>query len=105
DPVPPGPDLEDPRAVMQVVIDAAQTGKPGLLSQICNGESEPAAQRLCDARPGSPTWTKLRELFQDASVEGSYRTTDGATVTVRYGSKRASVELTRRQGRYYLRSL
>jgi hypothetical protein len=102
---PPGPDLQDPLAVMQVVIDAAKSGQPGHLTQLCNADSSSGAQRLCDARPGSAAWTKLRELFGDASVEGSYRTTDGATVMLRLGSKRANVELSRRHGRYYLRNL
>jgi hypothetical protein len=104
-PAPAGPDLGDPRVVMQAVIDAAKTGDHGLLTQLCNTDSEPSAQRLCDARPGTTTFTRLRELFRDGSVEGAYRTADGATVMLRLGSKRASVELVRRHGRYYIRTL
>ncbi|MEJ7598789.1 MAG: serine/threonine-protein kinase [Kofleriaceae bacterium] len=100
----PSYDFENPKAVVQAVIDAAQTGDTSVLRTLCIGETERRALALCEVRP--EIWTQVRPLFQGAVIEGAYRTTDGATITIRYASQRRdTIELLRRRGRFYLRDL
>lgn len=101
-------DFADPRAVAQAVIDAVRSGDPAQLQGLCIDDSEESVERICEARPEAPIWPRLRDLFQDAIIDGVYRTADGATLNLRLGpgGRRAGVlELWRRRERYYLRSM
>ena len=100
----PGYDFENPKAVVQAVIDAAASGDTSVLKTLCIGETEPRARALCNVRPD--IWAQVRPLFHGAVIDGAYRTADGATIMIRFASQRRdTIELLRRRGRFYLRDL
>ena len=102
-------DYTEPTAVLEAVIDAAQTGDVRELPGLClDREGTDEVRAICEITPFAATWPAFRARFHDATIEGAYRTEDGAYVLLRRGpgaGRAATVDLVRRRGRFYLKAL
>ncbi len=101
-------DFGDPKSVLASVFFAAEHGSAAHLAGLCDpsGAANPAARRVCAARPGAPDWESFRRAFARGRLNGEPRVHgDHATLDFIFGpegDESETMELVRRGGRWYL---
>ena len=101
-------DFSEPKRVLSSVFFAAQTGESQHLSGLCDprGESNMYAQRICSERAGAENWPAFVEQFSKGKLIGEARITgDRAQINFVFGKSgtdQETMELVRRDGRWYL---
>jgi hypothetical protein len=101
-------DYTEPAAVLEALIHAARTGDVRELPGLClDREGTDEVRAICAITPFAQRWPEFRTAFHDATIEGVYRTEDGAYVMVRLAPdspRPVTVDLLRRRGRFYLKA-
>ena len=101
-------DFRDPKSVIGSVFYAAETGHTGHLAALCDpaGGSDEDTRRICAMHPGAPDWKSFRDSFASARMNGEPRVHgDRARLDFLFGPGGRSsetMELVRRDGRWYL---
>ena len=101
-------DFSNAKRVVSSVFHAAKTGESGHLATLCDpeGESNRHALRVCSQVAGGEDWEEFAKQFSQGKLIGEARITgDRAQVNFVFGKKgteRETMELVRREGRWYL---
>lgn len=101
-------DFTRPKKVVASVFYAAETGDAAHLSGLCDprGEANAPVQRICAVRPKSEMWTSFERTFARGRIIGEPRVSgDRALINIAYGpdgTEPETIELVRRDGRWYL---
>jgi hypothetical protein len=101
-------DFSDSKRVVSSVFYAAKSGQSKHLASLCDpaGESNAHAKRICSQVVGSEDWSLFVEQFSKGRLIGEARINgDRALVNFVFGktgTKRETMELVRREGRWYL---
>jgi hypothetical protein len=103
-------DFSNPKRVLSSVFYAAKTGKADHLESLCDprGTANEFAARICAETPGGDDWPAFVEQFRSAHLIGEARISgDRALVNFAFGpdgKETETMELVRRDGRWYLKS-
>ena len=103
-------DVRDPKSVTASIFYAAETGRTGNLRGLCDptGAGNADTRRICAMHPGAPDWESFRQSFAHAHLNGEPRVSgDRATLDFVFGpagTDSETMELVRRDGRWYLSS-
>ena len=101
-------DFRDPKSVTASIFYAAESGHTAHLAGLCDptGASDADTRRVCAVHPGAPDWDSFRDSFAHAHLNGEPRIHgDHATLDFIFGPDGKSsetMELVRRDGRWYL---
>ena len=101
-------DFSNAKRVVSSVFHAAKTGESAHLKTLCDpeGEANRHALRVCAQVPGGEDWSKFVEQFAQGKLIGEARITeDRALVNFVFGksgTERETMELVRRNERWYL---
>ena len=101
-------DFTDPKSVTAQIFHAAATGRTGNLGALCDprGENDEDTARICAMTAAAPDWAGFRAEFARAHLNGEPRVSgDRAAVHFVFGpdaTKSETMELVRRDGRWYL---
>jgi hypothetical protein len=101
-------DFTDSKRVLSSVFYAAQSGHSEHLATLCDpeGEANSHALRICSQVEGSDEWKAFVEQFSKGRLIGEARIAgDRALVNFVFGksgTQRETMELVRRDGRWYL---
>ncbi len=101
-------DFSNPKRVLSSVFFAAKEGKSDHLSSLCDpaGNANTHAKRICAQELGAPDWSAFVSQFEKARLIGEARIA-GNTALVNFvfgksGTSPETMELVRRDGRWYL---
>lgn len=103
-------DFSDAKRVLSSVFYAAKSGQSEHLASLCDpmGESNAHAKRICSQVAGSDDWSLFVEQFSKGKLIGEARINeDRALVNFVFGktgTQRETMDLVRREGRWYLRA-
>ncbi len=103
-------DFRDPKSVIGSVFYAAETGRTAHLAGLCNpaGTGDDDTRRICAMHPGAPDWESFRRNFARGHLNGEPRVHDDRAVLEFLfgpeGRDGETMELVRRDGRWYLSS-
>jgi hypothetical protein len=103
-------DFRDPKSVIGSVFYAAETGRTAHLAGLCDpaGEGDGDTRRICAMHPGAPDWESFRRNFARGRLNGEPRVHgDRAMLAFLFGPDGRdgeTMELVRRDGRWYLSS-
>lgn len=101
-------DFSSAKRVVSSVFHAAKTGESQHLATLCDpeGEANRHALRVCSQVAGGEDWAEFAAQFSHAKLIGEARITeDRAQVNFVFGksgTERETMELVRREGRWYL---
>lgn len=101
-------DFERPKSVVASIFYAARSGDAAHLASLCDpaGEANDSAARVCAVRPGGDRWSSFARHFARGRLIGEPRVAgERALVNIAYGpdgTAQETVELVRRDGRWYL---
>jgi len=101
-------DFRDPKSVTASIFYAAETGDAAHLAGLCDptGAGDADTRRVCAVRPGSADWESFRRTFARARLNGEPRVSgDHAVLDFVFGpdgTRTDTMELVRRDGRWYL---
>jgi hypothetical protein len=101
-------DFADPKSVTAHVFHAARTGDTSQLPTLCDprGQNNDDTRRICGLTQTSPEWPSFVRAFRLAHLNGEPRVSgDQALVDFVYGpdgKASETMELVRRDGRWYL---
>ena len=101
-------DFADPKSVVGSIFFAAEHASVAHLPGLCDptGPVSPAARRVCAARPGAPDWASFRRAFARGRLNGEPRVHGDRArhdfVVGPGGDESETMELVRRDGRWYL---
>ena len=107
----PAVDFSKPEAVLAAVFQAASGGAFGVLASLCDPmkENDGDTQRICDVAKAAPGGQEeFSKWFKTGKVTGE-PTVDGDRVQIPFsfgpdGSKSETMNLIRRDGKWYLSS-
>jgi len=100
----------DPKSVTASVFYAADSGQTEHLKTLCDprGENDDDTRRICAMTPASPDWDDFRAQFARGKLNGEPRVSgDRAALHFLFGpdgKESETMELVRRDGRWYLSS-
>ena len=101
-------DFSNPKRVLSSVFFAAKEGKSEHLASLCDptGNANKHAKRICSQEVGAPDWNAFVAQFEKARLIGEARIA-GNTALVNFvfggkGTRPETMELVRRDGRWYL---
>jgi hypothetical protein len=103
-------DFADPKSVTASIFYAAESGETAHLRSLCDprGENDADTARICAMTPASPDWADFRAEFARAHLNGEPRVSgDRAALHFVFGpdaTRSETMELVRRDGRWYLSS-
>lgn len=103
-------DFRDPKSVTGSIFYAAETGHTAHLAGLCDpaGAADDDTRRICAMHPGAPEWDSFRRSFARAHLNGEPRIHgDRARLDFLFGPDGRdgeTMELVRRDGRWYLSS-
>jgi hypothetical protein len=103
-------DFGDPKSVTASIFHAAETGRTGHLRGLCDptGAGDDDTRRICAMHEGAPGWDSFRQSFARARLNGEPRVSgDRAQLDFLFGpggGDGETMELVRRDGRWYLSS-
>jgi hypothetical protein len=103
-------DFRDPKSVIGSVFYAAETGRTAHLAGLCDpaGYGDDDTRRICAMHPGAPDWESFRRNFARGHLNGEPRVHDHRAVLNFLfgpdGRDSETMELVRRDGRWYLSS-
>jgi hypothetical protein len=101
-------DFHDPKSVVGSIFYAAETGRSEHLRRLCDpkGGGNRQTRRICAMRPGAHDWDSFRRNFARARLNGEPRISgDRARLDFVFGAagnESETMELVRRDGRWYL---
>jgi hypothetical protein len=101
-------DFSDPKSVTASIFYAAETGHTEHLRELCDptGAGSADTRRICAMKPGAPDWESFRRNFARAKLNGEPRVSgDHARLDFLFGpdgGESETMELVRRDGRWYL---
>ncbi len=101
-------DFHSPKRVLSSVFYAAQSGDSKHLASLCDpqGKSNRHVLRICSQRAGGEDWQAFVTQFSKGKLIGEARIADErAQINFVFGEKgteRETMELVRREGRWYL---
>ena len=103
-------DFADPKSVTASIFYAADTGETAHLETLCDprGQNDDDTARICAMTPAAPDWDDFRAEFARARLNGEPRVSgDRAALHFLFGpdgTQSETMELVRRDGRWYLSS-
>ncbi|HTE56108.1 MAG TPA: hypothetical protein VK698_34890 [Kofleriaceae bacterium] len=110
DPIAAEVDFRDPKSVTASIFYAAGHGRSEHLAGLCDptGAADVNTRRICATHPGAPDWDSFRRAFARARLNGEPRVSgDHARIDFLFGPEgddSETMELVRRDGRWYLSS-
>lgn len=110
DPVSGTVNFADPKSVTASIFYAAESGRVAHLAGLCDprGENDEDTARICAMTPSSPEWDDFRTEFARGRLNGEPRVSgDRAALHFLFGPdgrQSETMELVRRDGRWYLSS-
>lgn len=103
-------DFADPKSVTASIFYAAESGETDHLKTLCDprGENDEDTARICAMTPSSPEWDDFRTQFARGRLNGEPRVS-GERAALHFlfgpdGMQSETMELVRRDGRWYLSS-
>ncbi len=101
-------DFANPKSVTGSVFYAAESGRVEHLRGLCDprGENDDDTASICAMTPASPEWDDFRRQFAHGKINGEPRVSgDRAALHFVFGpdgTRSETMELVRREGRWYL---
>jgi hypothetical protein len=101
-------DFADPKSVVGSIFYAAESGETGHLATLCDprGANDEDTRRICAMTTASPDWDDFRAQFARGKLNGEPRVSgDRAALHFLFGPdgmQSETMELVRRDGRWYL---